>query len=191
MKIDLLNVIPLPAALSLSVPAKWQSKEAGRDTFHFKIRLSSARTGQSMETDYSGGCLAFLSLPPLTEAPATDRERAELTRTRRAKESKLKAARAWVQSRKAAPPAGLYGYPSAIAAAFTLSTPDLHGVLYSLLSDAAAGNETFPDFCANYGYDEDSRKALEIYLKCQAIGADLRRVLGSDYTACESALADY
>jgi hypothetical protein len=61
MKIDLLNVIPLPAALSLSVPAKWQSKEAGRDTFHFKIRLSSARTGQSMETDYSGGCLAFLS----------------------------------------------------------------------------------------------------------------------------------
>lgn len=191
MKTDLLQVIPLPSALSLSVLAKWHDTEAGRDTFHFKIRLSSARTGQSLETDYSGGCLAFLHLPPLAMEPATAREREELTRTRRALESKLKAARAWVQSRTVRPPVGLYGYPSAIAAAFTLSTPDLHGVLYSLLSDAAAGNETFPDFCANYVYDEDSRKALETYLKCQAIGADLRRVLGSDYTACECALADY
>lgn len=191
MKIDLLNVIPLPSALSLSVLAKWHDKEDGRDTFRFKIRLSSSRTGQSMETDYSGGCLAFLSLPPLAAEPATDRERDELTRTRRAKESKLAAARAWVQSRNVRPPAGLYGYTSAIAAAFALSTPDLHGVIYSLLSDAAAGNETFPDFCSNYGYDEDSRKALETYLKCQTIGADLRRVLGADYAACENALADY
>lgn len=190
MKTDLLQVIPLPSALSLSVLAKWHDKEDGRDIFRFKIRLSSARTGQSMETDYSGGCLAFLSLPPLAAEPATDRERDELTRTRRAKESKLAAARDWVTSCALRHPL-LPGYPSAIAAAFTLSSPDLHGVLYSLLSDAAAGTETFPDFCANYGYDEDSRKALEIYLKCQTIGADLRRVLGTDYTACENALADY
>lgn len=42
--------------------------------------------------------------------------------------------------------------------------PSPAAVLYCLLSDAAAGSELFADFCAELGYDEDSRRALAILL---------------------------
>jgi hypothetical protein len=40
-----------------------------------------------------------------------------------------------------------------------LPAPKLADVLYSLLLDGEAADETFEDWCANYGYDSDSRKA--------------------------------
>jgi hypothetical protein len=54
--------------------------------------------------------------------------------------------------------------------------PKAAGVLYSLLSDMSCGADTFEDFCANLGYDEDSRKAHDIYLACQKSGTQLRKV---------------
>lgn len=51
--------------------------------------------------------------------------------------------------------------------------PDIVSVVYSLVSDAQLGNDTFDGFCGNLGYDTDSRKALESYLACQKIGSDL------------------
>ena len=59
--------------------------------------------------------------------------------------------------------------------------PSARDVLDCLLSDAESGAETFDDFCANLGYDTDSRKALNQYLECHAIGAKVRRLLGADY----------
>lgn len=56
--------------------------------------------------------------------------------------------------------------------------PASAGVLASLCLDAQAGVETFEDFCADYGYDTDSRKALEIYLACQKIAGDAVRFFG-------------
>lgn len=38
----------------------------------------------------------------------------------------------------------------------------------------SAAHETFPDWAANFGYDEDSRKAHRIYEDCQALGSKLR-----------------
>lgn len=52
---------------------------------------------------------------------------------------------------------------------------DPGSVIAGQLRDAEYGSDTFPDFCASLGYDEDSRKALDIYLKCQAADAALRR----------------
>jgi len=45
--------------------------------------------------------------------------------------------------------------------------PKLNDVLNSLYIDSQVGELLFEDFCGEFGYDSDSRKALEIYLKCQ------------------------
>jgi len=45
--------------------------------------------------------------------------------------------------------------------------PTVSDILYSLVMDASAESESFPNWCDNYGYDTDSRKALETYLACQ------------------------
>lgn len=70
--------------------------------------------------------------------------------------------------------------------------PHLADLLYCLISDANCGIETFDDFCSNYGYDTDSRKALEIYLQCQETNNKLRKVLSGDVLRkCEEILQDY
>jgi hypothetical protein len=54
------------------------------------------------------------------------------------------------------------------------------GVLYSILccvkSDCSCP-EAFDDFCAEYGYDEDSRSAFNLYEKCHKQARDLQRVI--------------
>jgi hypothetical protein len=44
--------------------------------------------------------------------------------------------------------------------------PHVADVLCSLLLDSGARNECFADWCSNYGYDVDSRKAFSIYEAC-------------------------
>lgn len=44
---------------------------------------------------------------------------------------------------------------------------NIDDILYSLLLDSQAGAESFDDFCDNFGYDNDSIKANEIYKDCQ------------------------
>jgi hypothetical protein len=58
--------------------------------------------------------------------------------------------------------------------------PKVGDVLGCLLQDAQSGSETFEDFCGNLGYDTDSRKAFDIYLKCQECLGAMRRAFGSD-----------
>lgn len=58
--------------------------------------------------------------------------------------------------------------------------PTAANVLYSLLSDMTCGSDTFEDFCASFGYDEDSRKAHDIYLACQKSGSKFRKVFTSE-----------
>lgn len=38
----------------------------------------------------------------------------------------------------------------------------------------SAAHEAFPDWSANFGYDEDSRKAHRVYEDCQSLGSKLR-----------------
>ena len=79
-------------------------------------------------------------------------------------------------------PYGIRGRNKAILEEFSKATkPEVADVLYCFLSDALCGQDTFEDFCCNYGYDTDSRKALEIYLACQKTEQDLRKLLGNDF----------
>ena len=41
--------------------------------------------------------------------------------------------------------------------------------------DAAVADETFSDWCSNYGYSDDSIKALNTYKQCTEIAAALRK----------------
>lgn len=60
-------------------------------------------------------------------------------------------------------------------------SPKVEEVLYSLLMDSTALDLTFEEFCAEFGYDTDSRKAEKIYNECNEQGKKLKRLLGEDY----------
>jgi hypothetical protein len=63
--------------------------------------------------------------------------------------------------------------------------PHLADVLDCLFIDSSACGESFDNWSADYGYNSDSIKALEIYRACQRNGDKLRKVLGADYEALE------
>jgi hypothetical protein len=70
--------------------------------------------------------------------------------------------------------------------------PTAASVLYGLISDMDCGANTFEDFCANLGYDEDSRKAHDTYLACQKIGTQLKKVFKREHIeALRELLQDY
>lgn len=71
-------------------------------------------------------------------------------------------------------------------------TPSAASVLYGLLSDMSLSQDSHSDFCANLGYDVDSRKGLELYLSCQKVGEELRKVFsGKELQEIETILEDY
>ena len=59
--------------------------------------------------------------------------------------------------------------------------PTLKGVMECLFLDAESSSENFEDFCSNFGYDTDSRKAERIYNACKRIKENLKRLLGEQY----------
>ena len=54
--------------------------------------------------------------------------------------------------------------------------PHAADVLHALCIDASAEDEGFSDWCANFGYDSDSIKALRIYDACRDNARELRQV---------------
>lgn len=62
-----------------------------------------------------------------------------------------------------------------------VQTPTKEEVLECLFMDAAAGSDTFADFCANTGCDEDSRSAFKTYEACIENRSKLQRALGPEY----------
>ena len=59
--------------------------------------------------------------------------------------------------------------------------PCLDSILNCLFMDGSACDESFDDWCGNFGYETDSRKALETYLKCQENASKLKKALGNEY----------
>lgn len=53
--------------------------------------------------------------------------------------------------------------------------PKLPDVLHSLLLDGSAVDARFEDWCAEYGYSDDSIKALDTFRECERIGKALLR----------------
>ncbi len=72
--------------------------------------------------------------------------------------------------------------------------PTLPSVLHSLLTDGEAftSSMTFEDWCGNFGYETDSRKAEDIYRTCDDIGRKLSRGIPADVlTRARELLQDY
>jgi len=56
-------------------------------------------------------------------------------------------------------------------------TASLDEVLWSLLMDSNYGEiDSFDNWCADYGYSDDSIKALKIYELCKETGRDIQRM---------------
>lgn len=53
-------------------------------------------------------------------------------------------------------------------------------VVLSCISGDATCPETFSEFCADYGYSEDSRKAYALWKRCNAFAKRLRRFFTTD-----------
>jgi hypothetical protein len=58
--------------------------------------------------------------------------------------------------------------------------PKVADVLYSLIMDASAADENFHEWCDNYGYSDDSIKAMNIYKSCLEIAVALRKHFSPD-----------
>jgi hypothetical protein len=71
-----------------------------------------------------------------------------------------------------------------IASDLPLSAPALLDVLYSLTLDSdAITSGGFEEWAKDYGYDTDSRKAEAIYRQCIEIGLKLQHMIGADNLA--------
>lgn len=60
-----------------------------------------------------------------------------------------------------------------------VKVPRVKDILWSLYMDASGAQESFEDWCSNYGYDTDSRRALNMYFACQESGHKLRKIMKS------------
>lgn len=66
------------------------------------------------------------------------------------------------------------GSTNGIPTVYYVLPPNPLGVLGCIRSDDTRG-ESFEDWCWNFGYDTDSRKALDTYLQCQKNSDGFRR----------------
>ncbi len=60
----------------------------------------------------------------------------------------------------------------------TDGTPDARDVLGCLWSDSTSADQSFEDWCADYGYDTDSRRLYATWETVQRQTGELRRFLG-------------
>lgn len=58
--------------------------------------------------------------------------------------------------------------------------PKVADVLHSLIFDASAADENFYDWCANFGYSDDSIKAMNTYKACLETAQALRKHFSPD-----------
>ena len=61
--------------------------------------------------------------------------------------------------------------------------PTADEVLECLASDVGCASDSFAEWCANFGYDTDSRKALATYRQIRRQAQRLSELLGNDYQA--------
>ncbi len=59
--------------------------------------------------------------------------------------------------------------------------PTAADVLSCIVRDAEAGEQDFADFCADFGYDQDSRRAERTWKTCRSMAPRVRRFLGEHF----------
>jgi hypothetical protein len=143
--------------------------------------------------------LAFLGYQPETAKPKADRwpHFAWRVTLQRGSESYSSDYRTGIGYAKPMPKGWRHSLPDREAKELWLKQPKnaipptSADIAYSLMSDAQFGSETFEDFCANCGYDTDSRKAFDTYLACQGALNGMRRLFREHFEAVADATQDY
>lgn len=57
---------------------------------------------------------------------------------------------------------------------------DVLNAFYCFISDAISGDMDFSEFCSEFGYDEDSRKAEKTWKSCKRSAEKMARIYGGD-----------
>jgi hypothetical protein len=70
------------------------------------------------------------------------------------------------------------------------SPSDLRGAFECFLSDAIAGKQSFEDFCGDFGYDADSRKAEQAWKACSKASDKADRLIDGDLYGTANALRE-
>lgn len=60
--------------------------------------------------------------------------------------------------------------------------PTITDILNSMILDTVSVDQPFGGWCQDYGYDEDSRKALKMYRECEKEYVQLLKMFGSKIT---------
>ncbi len=174
-----MTTINLPESLKVSVITKGIDYTDKKPQFKFFLKVSNG--DKSMEVEYSGGVLAFFT--PLVK-PEKFKNDEELDAWH-LQEDFLNWAKHDIMSRDSEV------FEHALQILFDYAQPKKEDVFHSLVMDAQAGEETFEDFCANFGYDEDSRKAFKVWETCRDQGKEFRKLVGDLFEEIEEALQDY
>ena len=70
--------------------------------------------------------------------------------------------------------------------------PSKASIVHSLMLDAEALDQSFTDWCDNFGYSNDSLQAFDTYRACCTIGEKMRKIFGhSQLCAMREALTDF
>ncbi len=62
----------------------------------------------------------------------------------------------------------------------TKEEPSILSVVYSIVIGLDCGELSFKEFCADIGYDEDSREDYKLFMDVKALNTDVYSVLGDD-----------
>jgi hypothetical protein len=74
-------------------------------------------------------------------------------------------------------------FPFYVGSGHNGAEPKINDVMDCLLSDASGyeNSRDFEEWCSEYGYDTDSRKAEKIYKACEKEFEKLKNFLGDDF----------
>ena len=73
-----------------------------------------------------------------------------------------------------------FDFWQSIKEVYIKSEYDLLNAFFCFVSDATIGAENFSDFCAEFGYSEDSRNAERTWRACKRAADKFKRVSGFD-----------
>ena len=69
--------------------------------------------------------------------------------------------------------------------------PCIEDLFYSLVMDSSAAETTFSDWCDEFGYETDSRKALQTYEACQENAVKMRGLIDANMNTLREYFQDY
>lgn len=159
----------LLARLGIDYKAVFVPQSASRNSAEtmpsLNWRVTLKRRGHTFATDYMQG-IGHVPRPASFHVPGDARLWERDERAKSAADGK------YVK--------GAYRFDGAFNLRVTLPAPALADVLYCLLSDGEATEYGFEEWCANFGYDADSRKAEKTYYVCVDTGRALERLFTGD-----------